>query len=328
MRSAATESSSPRPAPQIGGRYRLAGLQPTRQQVLDHIDWYGRQLAQLGVDLRLDTLVDGAWIADAGAEIVIVATGASPARAGFQRAAPMSDRLPGIDARNVALDRRRARRRRGTPPVVCSCSTTSATGGGSAPRCSSRSTAATVCIATSAPTVAAGLFHSAADVPARQRFAHAPVVDMRPHTVVDAWHGDVAMLRSTLTDAVTSEPFDWLVIAETPRSNDELGLDARSRRRRLPPDRRLRRPPAGQPRLLRRPITGDALVVPPASLCLCHRHRRRPRRYPVTQTGGSRRGTAARPSTRGGARSSPTRRARARGRRGIRSRGSRCSSAR
>ncbi len=47
---------------------------------------------------------------------------------------------------------------------------------------------------------------------------------MRPHIVVDAWHGDAAMLRSTLTDAVTSEPFDWLVIAETPRSNDELGL--------------------------------------------------------------------------------------------------------
>ena len=38
--------------PQIGGQYRLAGLQPTRQQVLDHIDWYGRQLAQLGVDVR------------------------------------------------------------------------------------------------------------------------------------------------------------------------------------------------------------------------------------------------------------------------------------
>jgi hypothetical protein len=32
------------------------------------------------------------------------------------------------------------------------------------------------------------------------------------------------MLRSTLTDAVTSEPFDWLVIAETPRSNNGLGL--------------------------------------------------------------------------------------------------------
>ncbi len=47
---------------------------------------------------------------------------------------------------------------------------------------------------------------------------------MRPHTVVDAWLGDAAMLRSTLTGAVTSEPFDWLVIAETPRSNDELGL--------------------------------------------------------------------------------------------------------
>jgi hypothetical protein len=80
-----------------------------------------------------------------------------------------------------------------------------------------------VCLATSAPTVAAGLFHSAADVPARQRFARAGGV-MRPHTVVDAWHGDAATLRSTLTAEVTTEPFDWLVIAETPRPNDELGI--------------------------------------------------------------------------------------------------------
>ena len=84
---------------QIGGRYRLAGLQPTRQQVLDHIEWYGRQLAQLSVDVRVNTFVDHTWIAAAGAQEVIVATGASPARAGFQRAVPMSDRLPGVDGR-------------------------------------------------------------------------------------------------------------------------------------------------------------------------------------------------------------------------------------
>jgi 2,4-dienoyl-CoA reductase (NADPH2) len=47
---------------------------------------------------------------------------------------------------------------------------------------------------------------------------------MRPHTVVDAWHGDTATMRSTLTDLVTSEPFDWLVIAETPHANDELSV--------------------------------------------------------------------------------------------------------
>ena len=207
---------------QIGGRYRLAGLQPTRTQVLDHIDWYARQLAQLGVDLRLDTPVDHAWIADAGADVVVVATGASPARAGFQRAAPMCDRLPGVDSHTVAsiedvLDGRAAPSGR----VLLIDDLGDWRGIGTAMSLQERG--CTVSIATSAPTVAAGLFHSAADVPARQRFARAGGV-MRPHTVVDGWHGESATLRSTLTGAVTSEPFDWLVVAETPRSNDELGL--------------------------------------------------------------------------------------------------------
>ena len=213
---------------QIGGRYRLAGLQPTRQQVLDHIEWYGRQLDQLGVDLRLNTPVDGSWVADAGAQIVIIATGASPARDGFQRAAPMSDRLPGIDERNVAaiddvldvLDEAPDGWAEISGRVLLLDDVGDWRGIGTAMFLQERG--CDVCIATSAATIAAGLFHSAADVPARQRFARAGGV-MRSHTVVDAWHGDSARLRSTLTAEVTTEPFDWLVIAETPRPNDGLG---------------------------------------------------------------------------------------------------------
>ncbi|MGH9134386.1 MAG: FAD-dependent oxidoreductase, partial [Ilumatobacteraceae bacterium] len=205
---------------QTGGRYRLAGLQPTRQQVLDHLGWYDRQLAELGVDVRLETRVDRGWVAGAGAEIVIVATGAVPARAGFQRAAPMRDRLPGVGAPNVAaiddvLD--------GSAPVSGRVLLLDDVGDwrgiGTAMLLQERG--CTVCVATSAPTVAAGLFHSAADVPARQRFARSGGA-MRPHAVVDGWHGDTATLRSTLTGLVTSEPYDWLVIAETPRADDEL----------------------------------------------------------------------------------------------------------
>ena len=214
--------------PQIGGRYRLAGLQPTRQQVLDHIDWYGRQLAQLGVDVRVDTPVDRVRGSRTPApQIVIVATGASPARAGFQRAAPMSDRLAGIDepqrgprsttcsttGRRRGVDQwscapaRRPRRlagdrHRDVPP-------------GARLRCVHRDV---------------GADRRRWPVPQRRRRAGTSTIRraggvMRPHTVVDAWHGDSATLRSTLTGAVTSEPFDWLVIAETPRSNDELGVE-------------------------------------------------------------------------------------------------------
>ena len=92
----------------------------------------------------------------------------------------------------------RARRRGATSPAVCWCSTMSTTGGGSARRCSSRSAGARVTIATAAPAVAAGLYHSAADVPARRRFAVAGG-ELAPNTVVVGWGGDTATLRSTLT---------------------------------------------------------------------------------------------------------------------------------
>jgi 2,4-dienoyl-CoA reductase-like NADH-dependent reductase (Old Yellow Enzyme family)/predicted NAD/FAD-dependent oxidoreductase len=207
----------------IGGRYRLAGLQPTRQQVLEHIDWYGHQLTRLGVDVQTNTPVDAAWIADAGAEIVVVATGANTALAGFQRAAPMRDRLPGVDAPNVAsieevLDGGVVLSGR----VLVLDDVGDWRGIGTAMFLQERG--CDVCIATSAPTVATALFHSATDVPARQRFARAGGA-MRPHTVVDAWHGDTATMRSTLTGGTTSEPFGWLVIAETARSNDALGAE-------------------------------------------------------------------------------------------------------
>lgn len=41
--------------PDVGGQFRLAGMQPRRSQILELIEWYERQLVRLGVDLRLNT---------------------------------------------------------------------------------------------------------------------------------------------------------------------------------------------------------------------------------------------------------------------------------
>jgi hypothetical protein len=154
---------------------------------------------------------------------VDVATGATSARTGFQRAAPMRDRLPGVDASNVvAVDDVLDESIPIGGRVLVLDDVGDWRGIGTAMFLQERG--CDVSIATSAPTVAPALFHSATDVPARQRFARAGGV-MSPHTVVDAWRGDAAMLRSTLTDVVRLEPFDWLVIAETPRANDELGSE-------------------------------------------------------------------------------------------------------
>ena len=49
--------------PQIGGQFRLAGMQPRRAQILDLMEWYERQFTKLGVSLRLNTFLDEAEIA-------------------------------------------------------------------------------------------------------------------------------------------------------------------------------------------------------------------------------------------------------------------------
>ena len=85
----------------LGGQFRLAGMQPRRGQILDLIDWYGRQLQQLGVEVRFNTFVDGADAREFGADFVIVATGSLPRETGFQKALPHVETLPGIETGHV-----------------------------------------------------------------------------------------------------------------------------------------------------------------------------------------------------------------------------------
>lgn len=88
-------------APQLGGQFRLAGLQPRRGQILDLIGWYERQLARLGVSVLLNTPLEAEEVAAFPADRVILATGSQPAGSGFQRALPEQDRLPGVDRPDV-----------------------------------------------------------------------------------------------------------------------------------------------------------------------------------------------------------------------------------
>lgn len=87
--------------PEIGGQFRLAGLQPRRGQVTDLIAWYRRQLEKLGVDLRYNAYMDADDIAAFGADEVILATGSLPPGTGFQRALPHLATLPGLERGHV-----------------------------------------------------------------------------------------------------------------------------------------------------------------------------------------------------------------------------------
>ena len=87
--------------PEVGGRFRLAGMQPRRAQILDLIEWYEHRLQALGVDVRLNTLMEAEEVKAFGVDAVILATGSLPTETGFQRALAHIDQLPGVDKPNV-----------------------------------------------------------------------------------------------------------------------------------------------------------------------------------------------------------------------------------
>jgi 2,4-dienoyl-CoA reductase-like NADH-dependent reductase (Old Yellow Enzyme family) len=87
--------------PELGGQFRLAGLQPRRGQITDLIAWYGRQLDKLGVEVRFNSYLEAEDIAAFGADRVILATGSLPAGSGFQKVMAHLETLPGIERGDV-----------------------------------------------------------------------------------------------------------------------------------------------------------------------------------------------------------------------------------
>lgn len=211
----------------LGGQFRLAGQQPSRGQILDLLAWFERELNRLGVDVRRETALDADGVAAEGPDVVVVATGARPARAGFQRALPLIDRLPGVDAANVVaihdvLDGSAMVGRR----VLVLDDLNDWRGTGTALALAESGHEVTV--VTSAAVIAGGLHHSAADGPLRRRYAAAGG-RTRTSTVIDGWAQDGGHARSTLDGITTHLAADTLVIAETAVAETALADDLRAR---------------------------------------------------------------------------------------------------
>ena len=64
--------------PWTGGQIRLAARNPRRKDLLGIIEWRDRELARLGVDVRVDTYADEHIVGDLQPDVVIVATGGLP----------------------------------------------------------------------------------------------------------------------------------------------------------------------------------------------------------------------------------------------------------
>ncbi|MCG8355443.1 MAG: FAD-dependent oxidoreductase, partial [Kiloniellales bacterium] len=203
----------------LGGQWRLAGQQPSRGQILEHLAWYETQLTKLQVEVRLSSDLDAAAITEFGADAVVLATGGRPSWSGFQRALPAQDILPGADLESVyglheILDGSHPGRR-----VLLLDDLNDWRGTGTALFLAERGHE--VAVVTAAPVLAKGLEDSAVDQPLRKRFARAGGEAVTSSALL-SWSGETARLRSLLDGREWERAFDSLVLATLPEPENEL----------------------------------------------------------------------------------------------------------
>ena len=203
---------------QIGGQFRLAGLQPRRAQILDLMAWYERQFTKLGVTLRLNTFLDADEIATHPADTVILATGSLPDETGFQRWLPHLPALPGIETPGVwspeAVMRREARL---GDAVVVYDEGSNWRGVGTAWALAERGHQVT--IVTPEAFVGKEISRTAADGAARRALARLGARFLTEHCLT-RWHGNGVTVRNLLTGAEETLPASGLVMATTNRAFD------------------------------------------------------------------------------------------------------------
>jgi NADPH-dependent 2,4-dienoyl-CoA reductase/sulfur reductase-like enzyme len=209
--------------PQIGGQFRLAGMQPRRAQILDLLEWYERQFVNLGVTLRLNSFLETTDIEAHPADTVVLATGSLPDETGFQRWQPHLPQLPGLELGGVhspeAVLRREARL---GDTVILYDEGGNWRGVGTAWAMAEQGKQ--VVIVTPDPMVGKEITRTAADGPARKRLAQLGARFMTEHSIL-RWHGNGATLRNLLTGAEETIAASALVMATTNRSFDPFPED-------------------------------------------------------------------------------------------------------
>jgi NADPH-dependent 2,4-dienoyl-CoA reductase/sulfur reductase-like enzyme len=208
----------------LGGQFRLAGLQPRRQQIIDYIDWLERQLNKLQVRVLLNSPFDADEAKAIGADEIIVATGSLPDGKGFQRWMPEFDSLPGIERGNVwSTEDVMSRAARLGQRVILLDETANWKGTGTALHMAE--TGHQVTVVTGAVTVMAEMARTAADLQARARLRELGV-RLITEAVMLEWFGDAASVQQSggKPERIAA---DSLVIAATNVSEralaDELG---------------------------------------------------------------------------------------------------------
>ena len=208
---------------QLGGQFRLAGMQPRRGQILDLIEWYERQLISRQVNVKLNTPVDSDEIADYAADIVVLATGSLPSGTGFQRFLPGVEKLPGIESGRVwSVEDVMSRAARCGETVMLVDDGGNWRGGGTAWYLAEQGHH--VIVVTPHSQIGKELIRSNADEPLRRKL-QVLGADVITDSVVSAWDGQCAMLMNLLDNTERQVVCDDLVLATPNVSETSLTED-------------------------------------------------------------------------------------------------------
>ncbi|MCP4328230.1 MAG: FAD-dependent oxidoreductase [Alphaproteobacteria bacterium] len=207
----------------LGGQFRLAGLQPRRGQILDLLEWYEGQLRKHQVTIQLNAFVDAADVVAFAPDAVIVATGSWPSGTGFQRALPQFDSLPGIERGNTwsVEDVMGKAARLGRRILVID-------DGGNWRGCGTAWHLAEagydVTLASPDPMIGRELVRTSADYPLREKLKQLGT-EMLINTALREWHGDAATLLDLLDGQTEHRSFDSLVLATPNAAQSGLAAD-------------------------------------------------------------------------------------------------------
>jgi 2,4-dienoyl-CoA reductase-like NADH-dependent reductase (Old Yellow Enzyme family)/thioredoxin reductase len=210
---------------QVGGQFRLAGMQPRRGQILDLLDWYQAQLEGSRVDLCLNTPMEAAEVEGFGADAVVVATGSLPDEAGFQRFGPTPGRINGMQNPNVwSVEDVMSRACRPGKRILLLDDGGNWRGCGTAWHLAEQGHQVT--LLSPEAMVAKELVRSAADFPLRSALKRLGVV-FRTDSAIREWHGDGATIVNLLDASERRDGYDALILATPNVANttllDELG---------------------------------------------------------------------------------------------------------
>ena len=211
---------------ELGGQFRLAGLQPRRAQITDLIDWYGRQIEKLGIDLRYNSYFDAEDIAGFGADEIVLANGSLPDESGFQKALPDMASLPGAELGNVwSTEDVMGRAARLGDNVILLDQGGHWRGVGTAWHLAEAGHRVT--IVTPDAMVAKELTRTASDFTARQRLAQLGARFVTDSAITE-WTGQAASVVSLLTGTRTELAADALVLATGNKAVDDLSDELRA----------------------------------------------------------------------------------------------------